>query len=133
MVKNLKLVNCDEKFWEFVRILRTDSRNLNGFIQSNPITPEQQQEYMKRFHTNYKICLLDNVPVGFIGAINGDIRVCTDHNYKTLGIGSFMVQEFTKTTPNIFAKVKVDNLSSLKLFESCNYKIRYYILEPQTI
>ncbi len=127
---NLKLIDCTDEYWQFVRLLRTDDRNISGFIKTNNITEDQQIEYMKKYSHNYKICLLDNNPVGFIGEIEGDVRVCTDHNHKNKGIAKFMVTEFLKSNSNIFAKIKSNNLSSLKLFESCGFKIKYFILEP---
>lgn len=128
---NLKLVNCEEKYWEFVRILRTDPENVSGFIQTSDITSEQQKKYMSKYNKNYMICLLNNDPVGFIGEIDGDIRVCTSNLHKQKGIGKFMVLEFIKKFPNVFAKIKIDNLQSLKLFETCGFKKKYYILEPE--
>lgn len=130
MVENLKLIECEEKYWEFVRLLRTDPQNLSGFVQSSNITQKQQKEYMSKYNKNYMICLWNDIPVGFIGEINGDIRVCTDNSYKQKGIGKFMVLEFVKKHPDVFAKIKIDNISSLKLFESCGFKKKYYILEP---
>jgi len=133
MVKNLKLVECEEKYWEFIRLLRIDPQNLSGFVQTSDITPQQQKQYMTKYNKNYMICLWNDIPVGFIGEIDGDIRVCTDNLYKQKGIGKFMVLEFIKKYPNIFAKIKIDNTSSLKLFESCGFKKKYYILEPNII
>jgi len=46
MVKNLKLVECEEKYWEFIRLLRIDPQNLSGFVQTSDITPQQQKQYM---------------------------------------------------------------------------------------
>lgn len=130
MVNDLKLVECEEKYWEFVRILRIDPKNLHGFINQSYITEDNQKNYMTKYSKNYKICLMNDIPVGFIGEIEGDIRVCTDDNFKNKGIAKFMVREFVKQYPNVFAKIKVDNESSLKLFESCGFKIKYYLLEP---
>ena len=39
------------------------------------------------------------------------------------------INKLVKMYPDAFAKVKVDNESSLKLFESCGFKKKYYILE----
>lgn len=129
-IDNLKLVDCDEKYWQFVRILRTDSRNVSGFIKTNSITEHQQIEYMTKYSKNYKICLLEDKPIGFIGEIDGDVRICTDHDFKNKGVAKFMLTEFLKINQNIFAKIKCDNISSIKLFESCGFKIKYFILEP---
>jgi len=129
-IDNLKLVDCTSEYWQFVRILRIDPRNLSGFVKTTDISEHQQIEYMKKYNDKYKICLMGNVPTGFIGEIDGDIRICTDHVYKNKGIAKFMVSEFLKTNPNVFAKIKCDNLASLKLFESCGFKIKYFVLEP---
>ena len=42
----LELVNCENQYWEFVRQLRTNPINQEGFFTTVNITPEQQQEYM---------------------------------------------------------------------------------------
>lgn len=129
-INNLKLVDCTKEYWQFVRLLRIDPRNLSGFVKTTDISEQQQIEYMKKYSDKYKICLMGNIPVGFIGEIDGDIRICTDHEYKNKGIAKFMVCEFLKTNSNVFAKIKYDNLPSLKLFESCGFKIKYFVLEP---
>jgi len=127
--KKLKLVDCSKQYWEFVRKLRLDKNNLNGFIKNDYITKKEQTSYMKRYSKNYKICLLDSLPVGFVGEINQDIRVCVDHKFKNMGIGTFMIKEFVKSNKNVYAKIKTDNKSSIKLFESCGFKLKYYIYE----
>lgn len=127
---NLKLVKCEPMYWEFVRKLRNDSNNLEGFVKTNFITEQDQIKYMSEYQKYYYICLSDNIPVGFIGEINGDIRICTDHNFKNNGIGKFMVNELLKLNSNVFAKIKVTNDISLKLFKSCGFELKYLILEP---
>ena len=44
----MELVNCTEKYWEFVRILRNDDRVVDGFLSSKIITQPMQEEYMKK-------------------------------------------------------------------------------------
>ena len=45
----MELVDCIEKYWEFIRILRNDKRVLDGFIESTYITKEMQLSYMKKY------------------------------------------------------------------------------------
>ena len=73
------LVDCIEKYWEFVRLIRTDPYNKKFFLTKEEITPEQQIKFMTKNSHKYKICLLDNVPVGYIG-IKGEneITYCVD-------------------------------------------------------
>jgi len=122
------LVECNTEYWEFVRELRNDSRVIGGFIETTYITPEMQNEYMKLHQHEYRIGLLYGKPVGYVGVIEDDIRVCTHPNYQKLGVGKFMINEAMKIWPTAFAKVKIDNTASLKLFESCGFTQKYVIL-----
>lgn len=125
----LSIVHCTEEYWEFVRQLRMDPRVASGFIKTTPITPQMQLEYMKHYADDYRIALLENTPVGFVGAIDRDIRVCTHPEYQGMGIGKFMIKECMKIWPDAFAKVKIDNEASMKLFQACGFKKKYVILE----
>ena len=129
MVK-YKLVNCSLDYWGFVRSLRNDPRNAQGFIQQVQITPDQQTAYMMDHHQDYKICVTDaDEPVGFVGDIDGDLRVCVVHEHKNKGIASFMINEYLKNRKGLYAKVKVDNEASLQLFLKAGFKQKYYIME----
>jgi hypothetical protein len=79
----------------------------------------------------YRICLLDNEPAGFVGVIEDDIRVATDPKFKKMGIGKFMIEEIMKEFPTAFAKVKIENIASLKLFSSCGFVPKYTILHKK--
>ncbi len=41
-----ELVNCSEEYWEFVRKLRMNPINQEGFFTYAEITSEQPEEYM---------------------------------------------------------------------------------------
>lgn len=124
----MRLVECDLKYWEFVRILRNDERVLDGFIQSTNISKVMQIEYMNKYSDNYRIALVDNEPAGFVGVIDDDIRVCTHPDYQGKGVGKFMINECMKIWPTAFAKVKLNNEASIKLFESCGFSKKFLIL-----
>jgi ribosomal protein S18 acetylase RimI-like enzyme len=102
---------------------------MDGFIKSEYITQEMQFEYMKKYSKFYRVAILEDVPVGYVGVIDGDIRICTEPNYQRKGVAKFMLNEILKIFPNAFAKIKLDNDASLKLFESLGFKKKYYILE----
>jgi len=123
------LVECSEKYWEFVRELRMNPQVMDGFIKSEYITQEMQFEYMKKYSKFYRVAILEDVPVGYVGVIDEDIRICTEPNYQRKGVAKFMLNEILKIFPNAFAKIKLDNDASLKLFESLGFKKKYYILE----
>lgn len=119
----------NKEYYEFIRLLRNDERVQDGFIERANITREQQEEYMKKYASNYFVCLYNNVPAGFIGEIDGDIRVATHPDYQKNGLGKFMVDELFKITQNVYAKIKIKNEASLNLFEKAGFEKKYYILE----
>ncbi len=124
----MELVNCTKEYWEFVRTLRMDERVLDGFIERVEITPEMQERYMQKYADSYRIALVDGTPAGFVGVIDDDIRVCTHPEFQGRGVGKFMINECMKLWPTSFAKVKLDNIASVKLFESCGFTKKFYIL-----
>ena len=117
----MELTNCTHIYWEFIRALRNDKRTQSGFIQNEYITKEAQEIYMKLNASNYKIALLNNSPVGYVGVIDNDIRICTHPNFQGKGVGKFMLKEIIKIFPTAHGKVKIDNKVSKKLFKSVGF------------
>lgn len=125
----MKLVKNKYVYWEFIRNLRNLDGVRQGFIKQGYISLEQHEEYMKKYSDCYYICLNNEIPAGYIGVIKDDIRVATHPNFQGIGVATFMVNEVMKMFPKAVAKVKVDNIASLRLFESCGFKKKFYILE----
>jgi len=126
----LEFVDNEEKYYDFIRLLRTDSRVVHGFVEQVQITPEQQRAYMAKYGKYYYICLVDGDPAGFIGEIEGDIRIATLPEYQRKGVGSFMVKELIKRHPKTYAKIKVDNDISQNFFEKLNFDMSFHIMTP---
>ena len=78
---------------------------------------------------NFYLCLADNVFAGFIRVCDDDIGVCTHPDFQRRGIGKFMVSEMVRLYPNVVAKIKLENEASIRLFESCGFVKRYFLLE----
>ena len=125
----MELVENEEKYWEFIRLLRTHEEVKQGFIQQGEISSSNHMTYMKKYGTMYYICLIENQAAGFVGVIDDDIRVATHPSFKKRGVGKFMIDELMKRHPNGVAKVKVENEASVRLFESCGFTKKYYLLE----
>jgi ribosomal protein S18 acetylase RimI-like enzyme len=87
-----------------------------------------QIKYMKNHSDLYRIAKVDGNPAGYVGVIEDDIRVCTHPDYQGKGVGKFMINEIMKEEPTAFAKVKMDNEVSIKLFEACGFTKKFYIL-----
>lgn len=125
----MKIVECSEKYWEFVRMLRMNPKVSDGFVNQSKISEDDQKTYMQDHSEKYRICLIDNVPVGYVGVIDDDIRVCVHPDFWKMGVGKFMIKNCIEIWPDSFAKVKIDNQASLALFKSCGFKEKYIILE----
>lgn len=120
----MKLINNEEKYYDFIRILRSHKENVAGFLEQVEITAEQQAKYMDKYKKNYYICVDDNeTPLGWIGEVDDDIRLCTDPNYKGMGVGVFMLNELNKLHPNAHAKVLNDNTASNRVFIKCGFEL----------
>ena len=124
-----KLEENMSDYWDFILELRNDPRVKSGFVQQKEISREEHSMYMQAFGESFYICLDNANPIGYIGVINNDIRVATHPDHQGKGVAKFMVTEVMKRHPNAFAKVKIENEASLRLFESCGFKRKFYILE----
>ena len=127
---SLEFVPNQPQYYEFMRLLRNDHRIQSGFIEQVSITPEQQAAYMEKWASHSYICLVDGHPAGYIGEIDGDIRIATHADFQKRGVAIFMLKELLKRHPNCFAKVKVDNDASLALFRKAGFEPKFLILEP---
>ena len=131
------IVDCTKEYWEFVRQLRMDERVIDGFLQTTPITKEQQERYMVDNSKYYRIALVNRKPAGYVGVLNDDIRVCTHPDFQGLGVAKFMINECIKIWPTAYAKVKHGNTASDKLFLSCGFELQgtddkfTYYIQPQ--
>jgi ribosomal protein S18 acetylase RimI-like enzyme len=124
-----ELVKNSPQYWEFIRNLRNMDDIKEGFIQQEEITAIQHAEFMLKYNNNFYICLADEAPAGYVGVINDDIRVATHPDFQGKGIGSFMITQIMEIYPQALAKVKLDNEASIRLFEKCGFKKKYYLLE----
>jgi len=125
----MKLVNCEPIYWSFVKDIRTNEENQIGFFSYFNVTEDEQKNFMLKNHQKYKICISDdNIPLGYVGIINdNEITYCVHPEHKNKGVGTFMVNTFSKDFENMSAIVKPENITSQKVFEKLNWdkKILY--------
>ena len=100
-----------------------DGRVVDGFLETTPITEEQQTKYMTNNYQHYRIALVDGQPAGYVGVLNDDIRVCTHPDFWGMGVGKFMIKSAMAIWPTAYAKVKIGNIASDKLFISCGFEV----------
>ena len=71
---------------------------------------------LKNSH-NYKVCVFENKPVGYIGIIGeNEITYCVSPEFKNMGVGTFMVKEFIELHDELVAYVIPQNIPSCKVF-----------------
>jgi RimJ/RimL family protein N-acetyltransferase len=119
----LKLVKNEKKYYEFIRLMRVLPENQKGFLEKVDITEDQQEKYMQKYNDCYYLCLQNETPLGYVGVVDNDIRVCTDPTYQKTGAGTFMLDEIMKIYPEATAKILKDNVASLNLFKKCDFTI----------
>jgi GNAT superfamily N-acetyltransferase len=127
----MELVQCEEKYWEDIRQLRNMDGVKQGFIEQRYIQEKEHKLFMEINNDYFYICVDKEQFLGYTGVIDRDIRVATHPDHQKKGVAKFMINELMKIHPKSFAKVKIKNEASLRLFESCGFKKKYYILEKK--
>ena len=125
------MVVATHDYFSFIRELRNDPITNEGFINRELISEASHLEYMQNHSNFYRVCLLDGIPVGYIGVIDGDIRIAVDKDYLRKGVGTFMLNEISNNFSDLSAKIKIENLASIKLFEKLGFKKRYFVYEKE--
>ena len=126
----MELVECSNlpgDHWYSILHIRNENRH--GFGNDDLIHIAAHYRYMFDNFKNYLLCVEDGNVIGFIGHVNNDIRIATRKSHQNKGVGKFMGEGFMRKFPDSFAKVKIDNEASRKLFERCGFKKKYYVLQ----
>jgi ribosomal protein S18 acetylase RimI-like enzyme len=129
MSGDFRLIPNHKIYWEFIRNLRNNPQVKKGFINQEDISKEQHQQYMEIYGEFFYIGLYKEQAAGYVGCIEDDIRVATSPEFQGNGIAKSMITELMKKHPSAVAKVKINNTASIRLFESCGFIKKYYLLE----
>ena len=119
------MVKNEDQYFDFIRRLRIDPDNIKGFLDQVYISPEQQKLYMSKYKDCFHVCLCNTIPVGYIGIVDNDIRICTRSDFKNKGVGTFMLTYVRDNFPMATGKILKNNLISKKLFDKVgvHYKL----------
>ena len=131
-VPDIRLVYNNPKYWEDIRNLRNNPNVKKGFINQKHISKEEHTAFMLKHGDDFFVSLWDNSFVGYVGIIDNDIRIATIPEAQGHGIAAFMLKNVHQRYPESIAKVKLDNEASIKLFEKCGFRKKYYILEKES-
>jgi len=122
---NIELVKCEEKYWEFVRELRNHPKNVYGFFSKEYVNKETHWNFMEKYHEWYNVGLVGGGPVGWVGVVKNDLRVCTHPDWHGMGIAKQMLKKFIE---NIQDKQKLTvvidevNVPSQRAFMAVGFK-----------
>lgn len=122
----MRLENNNSMHWDFIRRMRIHPKNIVGFIKQSAISEDQQTRYMEKYGNCYKVCVWHCMEVGYISCINNDISLAVHPDHQGRGIGKFMLREFSKEHPFATARVKAENIASMKVFFACGYEAYGY-------
>lgn len=125
----IQILSNSEMWWRDIRDLRNDDRVKSGFIQQNHIEWEAHEKYMKMYGDNYLVATYEGKFAGYVGSIDGDIRICVKPEFQGKGVAVCLVEGIMRKFPNSYAKVKIENEPSKKLFDKCGFKVKYVIME----
>ena len=118
---DLILVPNAKEYWDYIRVLRNDPMVRIGFVQRKDITVQQQIKYMEKYGNHYYIGIVNQELVGYIGEIDGDIRVVVAPEFQRKGYGSKMVSLFMELKPDSRPKILKYNLISQMMFEKLGF------------
>ena len=125
----LRMEECSQEYWEFVRLLRMNAAVKDGFVEDAKISAEDQIQYMKNHALAYRVCLYDQVPCGYIGVVENDLRICVSPEFWGKGVGSFMIEQTKDIWPTPQVKIKISNIASINLFKKNGFTETFVILE----
>jgi ribosomal-protein-alanine N-acetyltransferase len=131
LMNTITIVANSEEYHEFIRCLRNDPRVGHGFVEAASITPAQQVAYMARHGDRYLVALVNKLPAGYAGSIEGDIRVCVHPDFQGRGVGRALIEAVIARFPDSQARVKVENTASRALFESCGFQQTFVVYTRQ--
>jgi GNAT superfamily N-acetyltransferase len=78
---------------------------------------------MEKYNNSYFICLSGGTPIGYVGVVDNDLRICTHWDFKKNGVGTFMLSKIIEYYPNVDVKVLNSNKPSLNFFIKNKFKI----------
>ncbi|NVM38112.1 MAG: GNAT family N-acetyltransferase [Candidatus Lokiarchaeota archaeon] len=118
----MRMVKCEEKYWPFVLKLRNKFKK--SFFSQSTITNEEHEKFMRKWSDSYFICIADDerTLLGWVGVVNGDIRIAVPCQFQNQGIGKFMLEYIKVTFPEATAQIFSSNQASINAFNSVGIK-----------
>jgi RimJ/RimL family protein N-acetyltransferase len=136
----IKIRSVDASDWDFILSLRNDERFNKFFYTNEQISKKSHYQYMKKQKinpnfSNWIICYGKN-DVGYVRILDNDVSIMIQEKYHGQGIGvntlSLIEIEAKKLgIKKLVGRIMIDNISSKRIFEKNNYKLKMYWLEKE--
>lgn len=120
---------------DFLYILELRNNSKDNFFNTNLISKEEHLKFMDTYKDMYYIAYDINddnkIKLGFIGHVNGDIRLVVEPTFRNKGFGSKIIQKFLEIDheQNLKAQIKIENISSINAFKKAGFKPKYIVME----
>ena len=107
--------------WEFISEVRNASSEC--FFSEGYIYPDEHEDFMKKHGINYFVGRNQNDKIGFIGEVDGDIRLAIAPRFRGKRLATAMLIFFQENLAlkTLKAKVKANNYASIKTFERAGW------------
>ena len=129
-----------EDDWDFVLNLRNNEQYRDFFYTPDKIEKIDHYNYMRNQKLNLKfidwIICYDSHNVGYIRILDNDVSIMLNDKFRNKGIGTsalelIQIEAKKMGLLKLVGKVMIDNISSKKIFEKNNYKLKMYWFEKE--
>ena len=134
----LSLRKVLKKDWDYILELRNNKKFKKNFYQQHEISKKEHYEYLKKQLNNanffnWIICYGEK-NVGYIRILDYDVGIIIDENYQKKGFGREALELLEIESKKIglkklVGKIMIDNITSKKIFEKNDFKLKMFWYE----
>lgn len=134
----LSLRKVLKKDWDYILELRNNKKFKKNFYEQHEISKKEHYEYLKKQLNNanffnWIICYGEK-NVGYIRILDYDVGIIIDENYQKKGFGREALELLEIESKKIglkklVGKIMIDNITSKKIFEKNDFKLKMFWYE----
>jgi len=126
----MALVPASSDFFEPIRSLR--NKVSNGFLNTEEVDCATHQRFMSKHASTYRVAIdSKRMFVGFIGHVDGDLRLATEPSEMRKGVATFMYNVFIREFSGLSVKILKSNVKSRQFFMKLGWKPHNEDNDPQ--
>jgi hypothetical protein len=123
--KDWTLRPASPEVWEDIRQIRNAHRF--RFQQTDVIDAATHRSFMQKHWSTYRVAVAvdhngdSERVIGFIGQVQGDVRIGSHPEYLRIGVGKYMLRCLLRDNPDVTLKARRENHACLALTRSFGY------------